>query len=81
MLTIFLTLEDETGNVNIVVWLILVVLQREEVTSATLHDMYDIRQTRNSVRHLVANRLVNLPHLLSTCKQKAEIFTSIFRHH
>ena len=62
--TVFLTLEDETGNVNVIVWPGLVESQRKEVMSASLLGVYGQWQCANNVRHLVAKRLVDLTHLL-----------------
>jgi error-prone DNA polymerase len=68
---VFLTLEDETGNVNVIVWPTLVDLQRKEVMGASLLGVYGIWQTHNNVRHLVAKRLVDLPHLLGDLQTKS----------
>lgn len=59
--TVFITLEDETGNVNVIVWPGLLEEQRREVMGATLLAVYGQWQTANNVRHLV---LVDLSHLL-----------------
>ena len=61
---IFVTLEDETGLVNVIVWPDLVEKQRKELLGASLLGVYGIWQCQNSVRHLVAKRLVDLSLLL-----------------
>ena len=61
---LFLTLEDETGNVNVIVWPKLVEQQRAEVLRAHLLGVYGVWQCEGNVRHLVARRLVDLSHLL-----------------
>ncbi|MGZ8295000.1 MAG: error-prone DNA polymerase, partial [Telluria sp.] len=61
---LFLTLEDETGNVNVIVWPSLVEQQRREVLGAPLLGVYGIWQREGEVRHLVAKRLVDMSHLL-----------------
>ncbi|MGZ8295207.1 MAG: helix-hairpin-helix domain-containing protein, partial [Telluria sp.] len=61
---LFLTLEDETGNVNVIVWPKLVEEQRREVLGAPLLGVYGIWQREGEVRHLVARRLVDMSHLL-----------------
>jgi error-prone DNA polymerase len=71
---VFLTLKDETGNVNVIVWPMLVELQRKEVMSASLLGVYCICQTHNNVRHLVAKRLVDLSHLLGHLQTKSRDF-------
>jgi len=72
--TVFLTLEDETGNVNVIVWPTLVDLQRKEVMGAALLGVYGIWQTQNNVRHLVAKRLVDLSHLLGDLRTTSRNF-------
>ena len=61
---LFLTLEDETGNVNVIVWKSLVEQQRKEVLGAALLGVYGIWQHQGEVRHLVAKRLVDMSKLL-----------------
>ena len=61
---LFLTLEDETGNVNVIVWKSLVEQQRKEVLGAALLGVYGIWQRQGDVRHLVAKRLVDMSKLL-----------------
>jgi error-prone DNA polymerase len=61
---LFMTLEDETGNVNVIVWPSLVERQRREVLGAPLLGVYGIWQRQGEVRHLVAKRLVDLSPLL-----------------
>ncbi|MFT4438845.1 error-prone DNA polymerase [Caballeronia sp. 15715] len=60
----FVTLEDETGNVNVIVWPSLLEKQRREALSATLLAVYGTWQCEGEVRHLVAQRLVDMSHLL-----------------
>jgi error-prone DNA polymerase len=71
---VFLTLEDETGNVNVIVWSGLVEQQRREVMSAALLGVYGQWQCQNNVRHLVAKRLVDLSHLLGELETKSRDF-------
>ena len=61
---LFITLEDETGNVNVIIWPSLVERQRREVLSAPLLGVYGVWQQEGVVRHLVAKRLVDMSHLL-----------------
>ncbi|MDR5755118.1 MULTISPECIES: error-prone DNA polymerase [unclassified Caballeronia] len=60
----FVTLEDETGNVNVIVWPSLLEKQRREALGASLLAVYGTWQCEGEVRHLVAQRLVDLSHLL-----------------
>lgn len=60
----FVTLEDETGNVNVIVWPSLLEKQRREALGASLLAVYGTWQCEGEVRHLVAQRLVDMSHLL-----------------
>jgi error-prone DNA polymerase len=60
----FVTLEDETGNVNVIVWPSLLEKQRKEALGASLLAVYGTWQCEGEVRHLVAQRLVDMSHLL-----------------
>lgn len=61
---VFLTMEDETGPVNVIVWRDLADKQRKELLGASLLGVYGVWQCERNVRHLVAKRLVDLSHLL-----------------
>lgn len=71
---VFLTIEDETGNVNVIVWPTLLEQQRREVMSARLLGVYGQWQCANNVRHLVAKRLVDLTHLLGELDTRSRNF-------
>jgi error-prone DNA polymerase len=60
----FVTIEDETGNVNVIVWPSLLEKQRREALGSTLLAVYGTWQCEGEVRHLVAQRLVDMSHLL-----------------
>ncbi|MGI4983090.1 MAG: OB-fold nucleic acid binding domain-containing protein, partial [Janthinobacterium lividum] len=60
----FVTLEDETGAINVIVWPALLEKQRAEALGATLLAVYGVWQCEGDVRHLVARRLVDLSALL-----------------
>jgi error-prone DNA polymerase len=57
--TMFLTLEDETGTINVIVWPALVTRQRKEVLGAQLMTVYGLWQVEGQVRHLVARRIID----------------------
>ena len=61
---VFLTLEDETGTVNVIVWKAVKEAQRSELMRARLLAVYGVWQrddeTGGQVRHLVAKRLKDL---------------------
>lgn len=62
--TIFASIEDETGSINVILWPDLVERQRKEVLGAPLLGVTGIWQRQGEVRHLVAHELVDLSHLL-----------------
>jgi error-prone DNA polymerase len=61
---VFVTLEDETGNVNVIVWRDLVEKQRRELLGARLLGVYGVVERQGEVVHLVAQRLVDYSELL-----------------
>ncbi|MFM9997460.1 MAG: OB-fold nucleic acid binding domain-containing protein, partial [Burkholderiaceae bacterium] len=65
---VFVTLEDETGSVNVIVWKSLREKQRSELLHSRLMAVYGVWQrdvaSGGEVRHLIAKRLVNLTALL-----------------
>lgn len=71
---IFMTLEDETGNVNVIIWPSLLEKQRKEVLGASLLAVYGVWQCQGQVRHLVAKRLVDLSHLLGGLQSDSRNF-------
>ncbi|MDR7009623.1 error-prone DNA polymerase [Paraburkholderia strydomiana] len=60
----FMTLEDETGSVNVIVWQSVLERQRREALGASLLAVYGVWQREGDVTHLVAQRLVDMSHLL-----------------
>ncbi|MGA8055834.1 MAG: OB-fold nucleic acid binding domain-containing protein, partial [Burkholderiales bacterium] len=56
---IFVTLEDETGYVNVVVWRDIAERQRREVLGARLMTVYGVIEREGEVVHLVARRIVD----------------------
>jgi error-prone DNA polymerase len=55
----FVTLEDETGNTNVIVWRDLGERQRKELLGARLLAVYGVVQREGQVVHLLAKRLVD----------------------
>ena len=62
---IFVTLEDETGAVNVIVWPQVAQAQRKPLLASTLLTVYGVWQCEGEVRHLIARKLVDHSHLLS----------------
>ena len=57
--TVFVTLEDETGAVNIIVWPAVVEAQRQPLLAATLLTVFGQWQREGDVMHLVATKLID----------------------
>jgi error-prone DNA polymerase len=57
---VFVTLEDETGNVNVVVWSHVRERFRQELLRARLLAVYGVWQREGEVRHLIAQHLRDL---------------------
>ena len=65
---VFVTLEDETGCVNVIVWQSLKERQRQELMRSRLMAVYGVWQrdddSGGEVRHVIAKRLVDLTPML-----------------
>ena len=61
---VFVTLEDETGYTNVVVWNDLVERQRRELLGSRLLSVEGYIQREGDIVHLVARRLYDHSHLL-----------------
>jgi error-prone DNA polymerase len=57
--TVFVTLEDETGYINVIVWPNLGERQRRELLGARLMGVEGVLEREGEVMHLVARRLVD----------------------
>lgn len=71
---IFVSLEDETGMVNVIVRPELAQRQKKILVNATLLGVYGIWQRQSEVCHLIAGRLVNLDHLLGELQVRSRNF-------
>jgi len=71
---IFVTLEDETGNVNVIVRAELAQRQRRELMSARLMGVYGIWQKQSGICHLMASRLVDLTPMLGDLPTRSRNF-------
>lgn len=60
----FVTCEDETGMVNIIVWHDIALKQRRELLDAHLLGVDGVLERKDGVQHLIAHRLHRLDHLL-----------------
>ncbi len=71
---VFVTLEDETGHVNVVVWPGLLERQRREVLAARLMTVYGVIEREGEVVHLVARRIVDHSALLGRLTTQSRDF-------
>jgi error-prone DNA polymerase len=72
--TTFVTLEDETGYVNVVVWRSLAEQQRRELLGSRLLGVEGVTQKEGDVVHLVARRLSDHSRLLGPLGVKSRDF-------
>ena len=72
--TIFVTLEDETGSVNVIVWRHVRERQRQALLASRLLAVAGQWQTRDGVSHLVARRLVDMTPWLGRLDTSARNF-------
>jgi len=72
--TVFVTLEDETGAVNIIVWPRVVESQRRPLLAARLLTVYGQWQREGEVMHLVASRLIDHTPLLQGLESRSRDF-------
>jgi len=56
---VFVTLEDETGSINVIVWPAVAAAQRRPLLGARLLTVYGVWQREGEVRHLIAKTLVD----------------------
>jgi len=61
---IFVTMEDETGYVNLIVWNSVAVAQRAALLESRLLEVHGTLQREGDVQHVIAQRLTNLSAML-----------------
>jgi error-prone DNA polymerase len=71
---VFVTLEDETGYINVVVWNDLVERQRRELLGSSLLGVDGVLQKEGEVVHLVARRLTDYTRLLGGLNAESRDF-------
>ncbi|CAD5201092.1 error-prone DNA polymerase [Pseudomonas sp. FEN] len=70
----FVTLEDEFGNVNVVVWRDLAERQRQVLVGAQLLKVDGRLETEGDVRHVIAGRLSDLGEMLADISVRSRDF-------
>ena len=75
---VFVTLEDETGSVNVIIWRAVKEQFRDVVYRARLMAVYGVWQrdeaTGGEVRHVIAKRLVDMTHWLGEMETTSRDF-------
>ena len=71
---VFVTLEDETGSTNVIVWRDLSDRQRRELLGSRLLAVYGKVEREGEVVHLIAGRLVDLTPLLGSLPTRSRDF-------
>jgi error-prone DNA polymerase len=71
---VFVTLEDETGAVNVIVWPAVVEAQRRPLLAARLLTVYGQWQREGEVMHLVARTLIDHSALLQGLVSRSRDF-------
>ncbi len=72
--TVFVTLEDETGTVNVIVWPKIVEEQRRPLLAARLLTVYGVWQREGDVTHLLAAKLIDHSELLGGLASRSRDF-------
>jgi error-prone DNA polymerase len=71
---IFMTLEDETGNINVIVWKATQQNFRQALMNAKLVVIYGTSEHKNGVTHVIAGRIIDYSHLLNNTQLKSRDF-------
>ncbi|MCW5620021.1 MAG: error-prone DNA polymerase [Burkholderiales bacterium] len=71
---IFVTLEDETGVVNVVVWRSVSKAQRRVLLGTRLMAVHGVIERSGEIVHLVAGRLIDHSHLLGALQSRSRDF-------
>jgi error-prone DNA polymerase len=70
----FMTLEDETGTVNVIIWPSILEKFRREFLGASLIGIYGQWQADGDVKHLVAQRAIDLSTMLGALDTRSRNF-------
>ncbi len=70
----FITLEDDTGNSNVVVWLATARAQKQAYLTARVLKVHGILEREGEVIHIIAGRLEDLSHRLDALSTRSRDF-------
>jgi error-prone DNA polymerase len=71
---IFMTLEDETGNINVIVWKATQQNFRQPLMNAKLVVIYGTSEYKDGVAHVIAGRIIDYSHFLNNAQLKSRDF-------
>ncbi|MEH6551872.1 MAG: error-prone DNA polymerase [Pseudomonadales bacterium] len=71
---IFMTLEDDTGNINVIVWKSTQELYRRQLMGGKLLMIYGTAEHKDGVTHIIAGRIVDQSQLLEEAQLKSRDF-------
>ena len=71
---VFVTLEDDTGSVNVIVWPAVALAQRTALLGARLLTVFGVWQREGEVRHLIAQKLIDHSALLNGLVSRSRDF-------
>ncbi len=71
---VFLTLEDETGNINVIVWKDLQQRFRQPLLDSKLLLVKGVMECKNEVIHIIAGELIDYTHILDELAIKSRDF-------
>ena len=71
---VFVTLEDDTGSINVIVWPQVAAAQRQPLLVARLLTVFGVWQREGEVRHLIARKLIDHTALLQGLITKSRDF-------
>lgn len=70
----FMTLEDDTGNINVVVWVATARAQKQSFLSSKILKVIGIVEKENNVIHVIAGRLIDLTETLENLQCESRDF-------
>jgi error-prone DNA polymerase len=70
----FVTLEDESGQINVIVWEQVGRTQRRALLDSSLLEVHGVLQQQDGVTHLIARRLIDRSRLLGELLTRSRDF-------
>ena len=70
----FLTLEDDTGNINVVVWKATAQAQKQAYLTAKVLQVQGVLEREGQVTHIIAGKLTDLSHHLEKLRTRSRDF-------